>query len=128
MENVVRAKRQRRLLVVLSKGEAAALLRHLSGREVLMAGLLHGSGLRLMACLRLRIKDVDFGRNEVTVRDGKGGRDRRRVLPASLRESLRLQIEVARLQHARDVAAGFAEVWLPHALAREYPKAPGLTA
>lgn len=128
MENVVRAKRQRRLPVVLSKGETASLLRHLSGREALMAGLLYGSGLRLMECLRLRIKDVDFERNEVTVRDGKGGKDRRTVLPASLRESLRLQIEVARLLHARDVAAGFGEVWLPYALARKYPNAPRLTA
>lgn len=128
MENVVRAKRQRRLPVVLSKGETASLLRHLSGREALMAGLLYGSGLRLMECLRLRIKDVDFERNEVTVRDGKGGKDRRTVLPASLREPLRLQIEAARLLHARDVAAGFGEVWLPYALARKYPNAPGLTA
>jgi integron integrase len=128
MESVVRAKRQRRLPVVLSRGETAALLRHLSGRESLMAGLLYGSGLRLMECMRLRIKDVDFERNEITVREGKGGKDRKTVLPASLREALRLQIETARLTHVRDLEAGFGEVWLPHALARKYPNAPRLTA
>lgn len=128
MESVVRAKRQRRLPVVLSKGETAALLRHLSGREAVMAGLLYGSGLRLMECVRLRIKDVDFARGEITVREGKGGKDRRTVLPASLREALRLQIETARLVHARDLADGFGEVWLPHALGRKYPNAAKLAA
>jgi integron integrase len=128
MENVVRAKQQRRLPVVLSRGETAAVLRQLSGRDALMAGLLYGSGLRLMECMRLRIKDVDFERNEITVREGKGGKDRKTVLPASLREALRLQIEAARLVHARDLEAGFGEVWLPHALARKYPNAPRLTA
>ncbi|MBP6748064.1 MAG: integron integrase [Xanthomonadaceae bacterium] len=123
MESVVRAKRSRRLPVVLSKGETAALLRHLSGREALMAGLLYGSGLRLMECVRLRIKDVHFERSEITVRDGKGGKDRKTVLPASLRESLRLQMDTARLKHLRDLDDGFGDVWLPHALARKYPNA-----
>ena len=128
MENVVRAKRQRRLPVVLSKGETAAVLRHLSGREAVMAGLLYGSGLRLMECVRLRIKDVDFARGEVTVREAKGGKDRKTVLPASLREALHLQIETARLVHAGDLADGFGEVWLPHALTRKYPNAAKLPA
>lgn len=124
MENVVRAKRTRRLPVVLSKGEAAALLRLLSGREWRMASLLYGSGLRLMECVRLRVKDADLARNEITVRDGKGGKDRKTVLPASLREALRLQIQSARTRHASDLDAGFGEVWLPQALARKYPNAP----
>lgn len=128
MENVVRAKKQRRLPVVLSKGEVVALLHQLSGREALMARLLYGSGLRLMECMRLRIKDVDFARNEITVREGKGGKDRKTVLPASLHEALRLQIDTARLLHQRDLDAGFGAVWLPHALARKYPNAPKLTA
>jgi integron integrase len=128
MENVVRAKRTRRLPVVLSKGETATVLRHLSGREWLMASLLYGSGLRLMECVRLRIKDVDLQRNEITVRDGKGGKDRKTTLPASLREALRLQMETARVLHARDLAAGFGEVWLPHALAKKYPNAPRMLA
>jgi integron integrase len=123
MENVTRAKRPRRLPVVLSKGEVATVLRNLSGREWLMASLLYGSGLRLMECMRLRIKDVDLQRNEITVRNGKGGKDRKTVLPVSLREALRLQIETARLAHARDLDAGFGEVWLPNALARKYPNA-----
>lgn len=123
MENVVRAKRAAKLPVVLSKGEVAGLLRQLSGRQWLMAGVLYGSGLRLMECLRLRVKDVDFARNELTVRDGKGGKDRRTVLPASLREALRRQVEDVRVLHARDVEAGFAGVYLPYALARKYPKA-----
>ncbi|TXH75426.1 MAG: integron integrase [Lysobacteraceae bacterium] len=128
MENVVRAKRQRRLPVVLSKGETASLLRHLCGRDALMAGLLYGSGLRLMECVRLRIKDVDFERNEITVRDGKGGKDRKTVLPVLLREALRLQIASARLIHMRDLDAGFGETRLPYALARKYPNAPKLPA
>lgn len=128
MENMVRAKRQRRLPVVLSRGETAAVLRHLSGREAVMAGLLYGSGLRLMECVHLRIKDLDFARNEITVREGKGGKDRKTVLPASLHEALRLQTETARLVHARDLADGFGDVWLPHALARKYPNAPKLPA
>jgi integron integrase len=123
MENVVRAKRPRKLPVVLSRGEVASLLRHLSGREWLMAGLLYGSGLRLMEVLRLRVKDVDFGRNELTVRDGKGGKDRRTVLPASLREALRRQVEDVRVLHARDREAGYGTVYLPFALARKYPNA-----
>jgi integron integrase len=123
METVVRAKRPRRLPVVLSKGEVAVVLRHLSGRDWLMASLLYGSGLRLMECVRLRIKDVDLQRNDITVRDGKGAKDRKTVLPVSLREALRLQIETARLTHTRDLDAGFGEVWLPNALDRKYPNA-----
>jgi integron integrase len=123
MEEVVRAKRPRRLPVVLSKGEVATMLRELAGRDWLMASLLYGSGLRLMECVRLRVKDVDLERSEITVRDGKGGKDRKTVLPVSLREALRLQLEVARLTHSQDLQAGFGVVWLPHALALKYPNA-----
>ena len=124
MEDVVRAKRPRRLPVVLAKGEVARLLRELAGREWLMASLLYGSGLRLMECLRLRIKDVDFARNEITVRSGKGNKDRKTVLPASLREALLRQVDEARVLHGRDVDDGFGVVSLPNALARKYPDAP----
>ena len=124
MEDVVRAKRPRRLPVVLAKGEVARLLRELAGREWLMASLLYGSGLRLMECLRLRIKDVDFARNEITVRSGKGNKDRKTVLPGSLREALLRQVDEARVLHGRDVDAGFGTVSLPNALARKYPNAP----
>ncbi|MFN3310759.1 MAG: integron integrase [Thermomonas sp.] len=123
MENVVRAKRPQRVPVVLARAEVVRLLQRLSGREWLMASLLYGSGLRLMECLRLRVKDVDFERHEITVRDGKGGKDRRTMLPAALSEPLRRQREDVRVLHARDLADGFGAVWLPHALARKYPNA-----
>lgn len=123
MENVVRAKRSPRLPVVLSAGETARLLRALSGREALMAGLLYGSGLRLMECMRLRVKDVDFERNEITVREGKGRKDRKTVLPDSLKAALRLQVDWVRVQHLRDLDVGHGAVRLPNALARKYPNA-----
>jgi integron integrase len=123
MENVVRAKGSRRLPVVLSKGEVTMLLRSLAGRNWLMASLLYGSGLRLMECLRLRVKDVDVARNEITVREGKGAKDRRTVLPASLREALLRQMEDSRVLHRLDLDDGFGAVSLPFALARKYPNA-----
>ncbi|NZA25245.1 integron integrase [Luteimonas sp. SJ-92] len=123
MEDVVRARRPPRLPVVLARDEVDRLLDQLSGRDWLMAGLLYGSGLRLMECLRLRVKDVDFARNELTIRDGKGAKDRRTVLPARLREALRRQVDSVRLLHAGDLEHGFGEVALPHALARKYPNA-----
>ncbi|WP_051414472.1 integron integrase [Pseudoxanthomonas suwonensis] len=123
MENVVRARRPQRLPVVLSRAQVAQLLGLLAGREALMAGLLYGSGLRLMECVRLRVKDVDLARNELTVRDGKGGKDRMTVLPAALREPLARQLAGVRQLHARDLAAGLGRVHLPHALARKYPNA-----
>lgn len=124
MENVVRAKRPRRLPTVLSREEVQALLAQLDGRPWLLVSLLYGTGMRLMECLRLRVKDVDFARNEITVRDGKGGKDRRTVLPKSLVEPLQREVERARVIHADDLLAGFGAVWLPHALARKYPNAP----
>jgi len=123
MENVVRARRPQRLPVVLSRAQVGQLLGLLAGREALMAGLLYGSGLRLMECARLRVKDVDLERNELTVRNGKGGKDRMTVLPAALREPLARQLAGVRQLHARDLAAGLGRVHLPHALARKYPNA-----
>jgi integron integrase len=123
MSNVVRAKRPRRLPTVLSKDEVHQLLASMDGRSWLLASLLYGTGMRLMECLRLRVKDVDFARGEITVRSGKGGKDRRTVLPRSLLEPLQREIERARLLHAQDLAAGFGEVHLPHALALKYRNA-----
>lgn len=123
MENIARAKRMPRLPVVLSRAEVSALLRWMSGREALLAGLLYGSGLRLMECLRLRIKDVDLERNEITMREGKGGKDRKTVLPQMLRTALRLQMAEARALHARDLEAGYGAVSLPGALARKHRNA-----
>ncbi len=124
MENVVRAKRSQHVPTVLSREEVQRLLANMEGRRWLLASLLYGTGMRLMECLRLRVKDVDFARNEITVRDGKGGKDRRTVLPKSLVEPLQREVERARMLHAADLAAGFGAVELPHALARKYPNAP----
>lgn len=123
MQGVVRAKRPARLPTVLSVAETRALLAVMEGRAGLMASLIYGSGMRLMECLRLRVKDVDFGRSEITVREGKGNKDRRTVLPASLVPWLQRELERVRALHEADLAAGFGRVWLPHALARKYPNA-----
>lgn len=123
MDEIQRAKRPRRLPTVLTEDEVSALLAQMEGCHGLMAALLYGTGMRLMECVRLRIKDVDFGRNEVVVRDGKGGKDRRTILPQSLRGPLLAQVEAARQVHARDLESGHGEVWLPQALARKYPNA-----
>jgi integrase len=110
MENVVRAKQKRYIPVVLSQGEVAKLLHNLTGREWLMASLLYGTGMRLMECLRLRIKDVDFERNEITIRTPKGGRDRRTMLPTRIRSALEVKRAEARVLHARDLEQGYGEV------------------
>lgn len=123
MENVTRAKSRRFVPVVLAPAEVARVLSHLAGREWLMASLLYGTGMRLMECVRLRIKDVDFARGEIIVRQPKGGRDRRTMLPMKLADALRMQRQVALALHARDLQAGFGEVSLPFLLARKYPNA-----
>ena len=120
MANVIRAKRPRRIPVVLSRDEVTRLLAMLDGQPWLMAALLYGAGLRLMECVRLRVKDIDFGRGEIVVRDGKGGKDRRVPLPNATREALKAAIDRARVLHGHDLARGLGRVWLPHALARKY--------
>jgi integron integrase len=124
MGNVTRAKRPRRLPAVLSVAEVQEVLARMEGRPWLIASLLYGTGLRLMECLRLRVQDVDFRRNEILVRAGKGGKDRRTMLPRSLVEPLQREIERARMLHQSDLAAGCGLAALPHALARKYPSAP----
>lgn len=128
LEDVVRARKPERLPVVLSREEVQSLLAHIDGEKGLMAGLLYGAGLRLMECVRLRVKDVDFGMNQLVVRDGKGRKDRVTMLPQSHVDSLRRQIERVRRIHAEDLKRGFGEVHLPFALARKYPSAPRETA
>lgn len=123
MTDIRRAKRPQRLPVVLTRDEVNALLGELSGMRWLMAGLLYGSGLRLLECLRLRVQDVDFARHEILVRHGKGGKDRRTMLAAGLEVPLRAQLDQVRRVHERDLALGFGAVWLPDALARKYPGA-----
>lgn len=121
--DIERAKRPKRLPVVFTRDEARAVLSHLRGEAWLMGSLLYGSGLRLMECLRLRVKDLDFAQLQVTVRDGKGGKDRVTMLPPSLVEPLRRQLERAKALHELDVREGYGRVYLPHALARKYPNA-----
>ena len=123
MESVVRAKRPQKVPVVLSHDEVARLLAVLDGQPWLMAALLYGAGIRLMECVRLRVQDVDLGRREILVRNGKGGKDRRVPLPQRLHERLREQVDRVGLQHQADLLAGRGEVYLPHALSRKYPNA-----
>jgi len=123
MDGIQRAKRPVRLPVVLTRSEVAGLLDQLQGVHWLVASLLYGSGLRLLEGLRLRVQDLDFPRGEITVRHGKGGKDRRTMLPVSLHEPLRLQLAHSRQLHDRDLKAGFGAVWLPDALARKYRNA-----
>jgi integron integrase len=123
LDETVRAKRPVRLPQVLTPAEVQAVLGHLRGTILMMASLLYGSGLRVLECARLRVKDVDFSRGEITVRDGKGQKDRVTVLPAKLTESLRRHVERVRRQHEADLAVGAGSVELPDALARKYPRA-----
>ena len=123
LQGVVRAKGPLRLPVVLSRGEVAAVLGRLRGAVWLMASLMYGSGLRLMECARLRVKDIDLSRREITVRDGKGQKDRMTLIPAKLERPLAEHIRRVRLQHDADVRNGAGYVELPYALARKYPNA-----
>ncbi|MEX2572356.1 MAG: integron integrase [Gemmatimonadota bacterium] len=120
---VVRARRSKRLPVVLTRAEAHNVLARLQGTSWMVASLLYGSGLRLSEALRLRVKDLDFGRAAIVVRHGKGGRDRDTMMPAALIDPLRAHLRTVRAIHARDLAAGFGETDLPFALARKYPSA-----
>ena len=123
VDNIERAKRPAKVPVVLTPEEVRAIISKLHGTSRLMAQLLYGCGLRLMECARLRVKDIDFGYLQITVRDAKGGRDRITMLPVSLVEPLRRQIEKRRLIHEEDLAAGHGKVYLPGAFARKNPGA-----
>ncbi len=123
LEDVVRAKRPRRLPVVLTRDETRAVIDQLRGVPRLMALLLYGAGLRVLECARLRVKDVDLASNQIVVRAGKGDRDRATMLPAAIKVSLAQQLELARRQHERDLARGAGWVELPGALMRKYPSA-----
>ena len=123
LDQVERAKRPARLPVVLTKDEVRRLFAHLHGTNRLMAGLLYGSGLRLMECMRLRVKDVDLGYLRVTVRDGKGGKDRITMLPVNAAKPLERHLQKVKAQHEQDLEDGFGSVYLPDALERKYPNA-----
>jgi integron integrase len=123
LDQMERVKRPARLPVVLTRDEARRVFLNLHGRHRLMAGLLYGSGLRLMECVRLRVKDVDFGYLRITVREGKGGKDRVTMLPVNLAKSLERELRKVRAQHEEDIESGFGEVYLPNAVGRKFPNA-----
>jgi integron integrase len=120
---IEQAKRPERLPVVFSRAEVRALLAHLDGQHWLMASLLYGAGIRLMECVRLRVKDVDFTYRQILVRDGKGQKDRVTTLPQTLLESLKQHLEKVKDLHDQDLAEGFGDVYLPFALERKYTSA-----
>ncbi len=124
LDNVTRAKPSRRLPVVLTPAEVRAVLDRMDGTYGLMARLLYGTGMRLMEGVRLRVKDVDFGRNEILIRDGKGAKDRVTMLPAALAVPLQDHLARRRVIYEDDLRDGKAAVWLPDALAKKYPNAP----
>ncbi len=121
--NALRAKRPDRLPVVLAIDEVRSILVELDGIDLLQAEILYGTGLRILECCRLRVKDVDFTRNQIVVRDGKGGKDRAVPLPERVKERLQEQVQQVRKLHARDVKDGHGRVWLPDALQRKFPNA-----
>lgn len=121
IDNIERARTPARLPVVFTQEEVVSILAHMDGVHHLMASLLYGAGLRLTECLSLRVKDIDFGYRQITIRDGKGFKDRQTMLPASVIDALHLQIEYAQRLHQQDLTAGLGEVFLPHALEKKYP-------
>jgi integron integrase len=121
--HALRAKRSEHLPTVLSKEDVARVISGVQGLHQLMAKLLYGSGLRLMECLRLRVKDIDFEQSQIIIREGKGEKDRATMLPASLVQPMKHQIDFVRKIHERDLAQGYGSVELPFALARKYPDA-----
>ena len=123
INDIERAQRPTRVPVVFTRSEAKAILDNLSGFHLLATSLLYGAGLRISECLRLRVKDVDFGYKQIVVRDGKGKKDRVTLLPDVTIDPLKLQLDKARAVHQQDLAEGYGEVELPYALARKYPNA-----
>jgi integron integrase len=121
---VIRARKPKRLPVVLTREEVKAVLSRLHGDKWLMASLIYGAGLRLMECLRLRVQDIDFARNEITVRDGKGAKDRVTMLPQSLKAPLQDHLRKVKAVHEKDLRDGWGRVQMPDALDRKYPNAP----
>jgi integron integrase len=120
---VERARHSRNLPVVLTKAEANAVIAQMSGARRLIVGLLYGSGLRIMEAVRLRVKDLDFARDEIIVRDGKGEKDRVTMLPRALTHRLKVQIDAVQRLHKEDLQRGHGEVYLPYALERKYRNA-----
>ncbi|MBN8724894.1 MAG: integron integrase [Acidobacteria bacterium] len=126
INNIERAKKEAKVPIVFTQNEVNSILSNLSNMNFtcyLMASLLYGSGLRLMECIRLRVKDIDFDSNYVLVREGKGEKDRITILPEKLKEPLKRHLVKVKLLHEDDLEAGFGQVYLPYALERKYPNA-----
>ncbi|MGI8731769.1 MAG: integron integrase [Pyrinomonadaceae bacterium] len=123
VEGIERAKPSKRLPVVFSRAEVQSVLAHLNGTYHLIASLLYGAGLRLSEAIRLRVKHIDFAANQITVREGKGDKDRVTMLPQIIRSSLQQHLLKVKVLHDKDVREGFGRVYLPYALARKYPNA-----
>jgi len=121
---VIRARKPKRLPIVMTRDEVKTVLNHLDGQNWLLASLMYGAGLRLNECLCLRVQDIDFGANQITVRDGKGFKDRVTMLPQAARQPLLEHLQKVKRIHEKDMICGFGRVGLPYALARKYPKAP----
>ncbi|MGA7934893.1 MAG: integron integrase [Kovacikia sp.] len=123
IDDIERAKRSEKLPVVFTRSEVKQILAHLDGVDFLIVSLLYGTGMRLMEGLRLRVKDVDFEYRQITVRDGKGHKDRLTMLPNTLVELLQLQLQKAKQLHELDRSLGYGTVEMPNALERKYPNA-----
>jgi integron integrase len=122
--NLVHAERPKRLPTVLNHPEAMLVIGKMSGVTQLMAKLLYGSGLRIMECLRLRLKDIDFDNHQLIIRDGKGEQDRVTLLPDSIVSELQMHLNLVQVIHQQDLKEGYGAVFLPYALERKYPNAP----
>jgi integron integrase len=123
LDNVERAKAPKRLPVVLTPAEIQKILAQLDGTNLLITSLLYGTGMRILEALRLRVKDVDFSRKEILIRDGKGFKDRVTMLPIALIEPLNAHLKRVKALHEQDLQAGFGAVYLPYALSKKYPYA-----
>lgn len=123
LDDIERAKAPKRLPVVLTQQEVQTILKKLDGTHHLVVSLLYGTGMRILEALRLRVKDVDFARKEILIRDGKGFKDRVTMLPVSVIAPLKVHLEKAKVLHEQDLLAGYGEVHMPYALAKKYPYA-----
>ena len=123
LKNVKSAKRSERVPVVLSKSEVEAILSSLEGVYWMAGHILYGAGLRIMECVRLRVKDIDFEMNQITVRAGKGKKDRRTVLPTLIKKDMSRHLIKVKALHENDLSKGYGDVYLPFALERKYPNA-----
>lgn len=123
IDNIERAKKEAKVPIVFTRDEVTQILSNMKSTPYLMASLLYGAGLRLMECVRLRVKDIDFNSNYILVREGKGEKDRVTILPEKLKEPLQKHLAKVKLLHEEDLREGYGEVYLPYALERKYPNA-----